>query len=58
MGCGCGKNSESKVDLKVNGNAIDLNPFMKDIISSCVKGLLKPLRDVDTIEKVELVIEK
>jgi len=31
---------------------------MKDIISSCVKGLLKPLRDVNDIEKVELVIEK
>lgn len=35
-----------KVSLKVNGQDIPMNPFVKDIVSNVVKGL------VDSLDKI------
>jgi len=52
------KAEDARVELKVNGEEIELNPFTKGIICSCVTGLLKPLRGVDEIKDIALVIAR
>jgi hypothetical protein len=45
-----------KVELKVNGVEIELNPFVRQIIYHTVTGMVKPLRGVETVEDVSLQI--
>ena len=34
----------SEVTIKINGKAVDLNPFTKSIVESTIRGLLSPLK--------------
>ena len=54
MGCNDCKTECAKVELKVNGKEIALNPFTKNIICSCVAGLVTPLRGVEDIKDIDL----
>ena len=45
-----------KVELKVNGVEIELNPFVRQIIYHTVTGMVKPLRGVETVKDISLQI--
>jgi hypothetical protein len=47
---------EVKVQLKVNGVEIELNPFLRQIIYHTVTGMVKPLRGVETVKDISLQI--
>lgn len=46
------------VEIKVNKKYIDINPFVKKIISSTVLGMVKSLRGVGKVKEVVLKIKK
>lgn len=48
--------SESQVTLKVNGKDIPLNVFATSMFAETVLGMLKPLRGIDDVQKVNLEI--
>ena len=49
---------DKKVDLKVNGQEIPLNPFVTDMVFNVVKGLLDSLDKIpDNREKIDIHIE-
>ncbi len=45
------------ITLKVNGEDIPLTQFPAEIIMQAILGMLKALRGVEEVEKVEIVIE-
>jgi len=45
------------IDIKVNGKDIILTEFPSEIIISCICGMLKPLKGVNKIKKVEIKFE-
>jgi len=46
------------VELKVNGEEIELNSFAKNIICQVVIGMAKSLRGVGEVETIELKISR
>ena len=46
------------VELKVNGEEVELNSFAQNIISHTVMGMVKSLRGIGEVETVSLVIMK
>jgi len=56
----CEPNQESvaNVELKINGDAVELNDFVTNFIAETVAGMVKSLRGVSDIETVELKIVK
>jgi hypothetical protein len=46
------------VELKVNGEEVELNSFAQNIISHTVIGMVKSLRGVGEVETVSLAITK
>ena len=46
------------VELKVNGEEVELKSFAQNIISHTVIGMVKSLRGVGEVETVSLVIMK
>ena len=45
-------------DMVINGEKIELNGFVESFISQTVIGMVKSLRGVDNIEKIDLKISK
>jgi hypothetical protein len=43
--------------LKVDGEEIDIGPFVRDIVSSGILGTISALKGVDNPKKVEILIE-
>jgi hypothetical protein len=43
-----------KVELKVNGKKVALNPFVKELLFSAISGLIKPLRGIKSIKTISL----
>ena len=58
MTCDPNENTEFAVELKVNGNEIDLNEFVDKFLSGAVIGMISSLRGVDNIETVNIEISK
>ena len=58
MACETNQESMADVDLKVNGQKVELNPFIQGFISETVTGMLKSLRGVNDIDTVDLKITK
>ena len=56
----CEPNQESTADveLKINGDAIELNVFVTNFIAETVAGMLKSLRGVGDVETIDLKISK
>ena len=56
----CDLNQKSLVEanLKINGEKIELNDFVKSFISESITGMVKSLRGVGDIETIELNISK
>jgi len=49
---------ENKIEIKVNGRAIALNPFVQKIIGNVVLGAVKSLDKVpQPMEKVEITVQ-
>ena len=46
------------VELKVNGEEVELKSFAQNIISHTVIGMVKSLRGVGEVETVSLVISR
>lgn len=44
----------SKVEVSINGKEIDLNPFIEELITNIVKGMVSPLKGY---EKGKIKIE-
>ncbi len=47
---------EVKVELKVNGVEIELNPFARQTVYHTVTGMVKPLKGVETVKDISLQI--
>lgn len=56
MVCEPNQESTAEVELKVNGEEIELNSFARNIISQTVMGMAKSLRGVGEVETISLVI--
>jgi hypothetical protein len=49
---------ENKIELKVNGQSIGLNPFVQKIISNVVLGAIQSLDKVPTpLELIEITMQ-
>jgi hypothetical protein len=51
-----GKNME-KISIKVNGKEIPLTEFPSEIIKNVICGMLRSLKGIDKIKKVEIYFE-
>ncbi len=46
-----------KVSLTVNGNSIEMNPFVEDYICQVAAGIVKSLKGTGAIKKLELDVD-
>lgn len=46
----------SKIEISINGKDIDSNPFVEEIITNTIKGMLSPLRGYEK-GKIKIKIE-
>jgi len=58
MVCKTNRKAAAKVNLKVNGKKIALNPFVRDFIAATVIGMVGSLRGADNIKTVSLEITR
>ena len=56
--CEANQEATARVELKVNGNQIELNNFVQNFITKSVIGMVKSLRGVSEIETISLDISK
>ncbi|MGD2085650.1 MAG: hypothetical protein PVH61_05645 [Candidatus Aminicenantes bacterium] len=50
---------DNKITLKVNDREIPLNPFVTEIFSNVIRGLVEALHKIpEEKNKIELIIEK
>ena len=52
------QNAKEKLEIKVNEKNIPLNEFTKEFIKNTINGMLKTLKGVKEINKVEVTYEK
>ena len=50
--------NDVKVQLQINGKKVGLNPFVQSFICETITGMVKSLRNVDTVETLELQISR
>jgi len=48
----------SDIKVLVNGKDIGLNPFVSQVISNVVVGIVKSLKGVGAIEDIEIKVKK
>ena len=58
MSCEPEHKSAVKVELKVNGEEIALNDFVKGFVSETLTGMVKSLRGVGEVKTISLEISK
>jgi hypothetical protein len=58
MTCEANQEPIADVRLKVNGEQIELNDFVRNFITHTVIGMVKPLRGVGRVETVSLDISR
>lgn len=58
MTCESNQERTAKVQLKVNGEEIELNDFVENFIAESVIGMVKSLRGVGKIDAIDLSIAK
>jgi len=47
-----------EISIKVNGKPIPLSPFVRDILTKTIKGMLSSLKGCDNPKKIEINIEE
>jgi len=58
MACEANQEPTADVELKVNGEQIGLNDFVRNFIAHTVIGMIKSLRDIGEVETVSLDISR
>jgi hypothetical protein len=58
MDCEANEELTARVELKVNGEAVELNNFVQNIISRTIVGMVGSLKGVDQVETVDLSISR
>ena len=58
MGCQSCPKSDFTAELEVNGQKIEINPFVEAFMSNTVAGMAASLNGVDQIESIDLKICK
>ncbi len=58
MSCEPEHKSAVNVELKVNGEEISLNDFVKGFVSETLTGMVKDLRGVGEVKTISLEISK
>ncbi len=58
MACETNAQSQGRVELKVNGESIELNSFVEAMFKETILGMLRPLRGVGDIQSVNLEIAR
>lgn len=48
--------SKKEIQLVINDEFIDLNPFVKDIISSTIKGIVSSLKSVKIVKTLQITL--
>jgi hypothetical protein len=56
--CEANQDATVRVELKVDGNQIELNTFVQNFITETVIGMVKSLRGIGDIETISLDISK
>jgi len=49
---------EKEISLKVDGKSIPLSPFVRDILTKSIKGMLSSLKGCDNLRRIEIYIEE
>jgi len=47
-----------EISIKVNGKPIPLSPFVRDILTKTIKGMLSSLKGCDNLKRIEINIEE
>ena len=58
MSCNMNEDLEYQVNMKVNGQEVELNCFVQNFISQTILGMVKSLRGVDGVDSINLAISK
>ena len=58
VACEPNQESAANVELKINGDVVELNDFVTNFIAQTVAGMIQSLRGVSDIETVDLKISK
>jgi len=58
MACEATQEPTADVELKVNGDQIELNDFVRNFVAHTVIGMIKSLRDVGKVETISLDISR
>jgi len=56
MVCDPKQKPAADVDLKINGQRVELNNFIQNFISQTLIGMVKSLRGVDEVETIEVKV--
>lgn len=56
--CEANQEPKAQVELKVNGEQIKLNDFVRNFITNVLIGMVKTLRGVEEVETISLDISK
>ena len=58
MDCKANEELTARVELKVNGEAVELNNFVQNIVSRTVVGMVGSLKWVEEVETVDLSVSR
>jgi len=58
MACEANRESTARVELKVNGDQIELNDFVRNFIAHTLIGMVKSLQGVGDVETISLDISR
>ena len=47
-----------KVELKVNGKPVALNPYVESVFANVLKGLVGTLKNTSVPERIEVIVAK
>lgn len=47
-----------KVELKVNGKPVALNPYVESVFANVLKGLVGTLKNTPVPERIEVIVAK
>lgn len=58
MTCEPNQQPKVQVELKINGDEVDLNTFVEGFVAETLFGMVKSLRGVGNIDRIDLTIVK
>jgi len=58
MTCDPNQDAIAQVELEVNGQKVELNDFVRNIVTQTITGMVKSLRGIKEVNQVDLKIVK